>query len=126
MYAHYDSCARAHFFDALGDRLKTVNNWIVGGDLDNDKMNDGSKVNLRNILQEKDLFDIWSTVHSDVPGYTHFHKVSKQASRIDYVFISSNLLSSVFDMCTILHSLSGHHIVNLKLQDLHTRHGNGR
>ena len=58
--------------------------------------------------------------------YIHYHKATKQASRIDYIFMSSNLLGNVLDDSVNPHGFSDHSIVSLKLHDPNNLHGQGR
>ena len=129
VYAPNDSYARALFFDNLCDRIED-SNYIIGGDfncnLDNDIATDPSKIIMHNVLNEKYIIDVWRTVQPTEPGYTHFHKVTKKPSRIDFFFIPSNLISNVNDISVYKHGLSDHNILNIKINDPHTCHGNGR
>ena len=117
------------FFDDMSDWIISDSS-IIGGDLncniDNVKIKDGSKTILKNVINEKDLCDVWRTIHPDKAGYTHYHKASKQATRIDYLFLSSNLLSNVLDVRVNPHGNSDHSIVCMKLHDPGNVHGQGR
>ena len=129
VYAPNEAYARAHFFNDLEDLIDD-NDWVIGGDfncnIDNNRIKDVSKIILRNVLQEKDLFDVWNTVYPNDKGYTHFHKATKQPSRIDYLFISSSALNNVADVTVNNCGLSDHSIVCLKLNNPSICHGQGR
>ena len=130
IYAPNQIYDRTHFFDDLSNQITGFDNWIVGGDfncnLDNKQIKDVSKIVLNNVLQEKDLIDSWRTVHPDKEGYTHFHKGSKQANRIDYIFVSYNLINNVNDVSVTSCGLSDHQVICLKIDDIKTPHGQGR
>ena len=120
VYAPNNSYDRAYFFYDMSDWIISDSS-IIGGDfncnIDNVKIKDGSKTILKNVINEKDLCDVWRTIHPDKAGYTHYHKASKQATRIDYLFLSSNLLSNVLDVRVNPHGNSDHSIVCMKLHD---------
>lgn len=130
VYAPNEQYARSYFCDDVSDRITGDHNWIIGGDfncnIDNSTVKDVSKTILKNVTQETDLVDTWRTIHPGEIGSTHYHKATKQASRIDYLFISSNLLCSVIDISVIPYGISDHHIVNMKLHDPNTYHVQGR
>ena len=75
VYAPNEAYARAHFFNDLEDLIDD-NDWVIGGDfncnIDNNRIKDVSKIILRNVLQEKDLFDVWNTVYPNGKGYRTF------------------------------------------------------
>lgn len=130
VYAPNEISARSQFFDNLVDCIDNEHDWIVGGDfncnIDSEKTKDVSKIILRNVLNEKDLYDAWRVTFPEDPGYTHYHKATKQASRIDYLFFSPAILNNVTDVEVNPLGLSDHNIVFLKLEDSHTFHGQGR
>ena len=130
VYAPNQIYDRTHSFDDLSNQITGFDNWIVGGDfncnLDNKQIKDVSKIFLNNVLQEKDLIDSWRTVHPDKESYTHFHKGFKQANRIDYIFVSYNLINNVNDVSVTSCGLSDHQVICLKIDDIKTPHGQGR
>ena len=132
VYAPNEPRQKMYFLDELADRININDNdnWILGGDfnihLDNVNSNDGSRTILQNVINEKDLCDAWRTAHPESPGITHYHKATKTTSRIDHLFISSNLRNYMIEASVHVHGLSDHHVVNLKLNDVHIQHGSGR
>lgn len=128
VYAPNELYARAQFFDSLCDRID-LNRYIIGGDFNcniDKNTTDPSKIIMQNVLNEKDILDVWRTVHPDEPGYTHYHKVTKKPSRIDYILTSSNLINNVTDITVYTHGLSDHHVLNMKINNPQVCHGNGR
>ena len=121
---------RIYFFDGLTDRITGDKNWIIGGDfncnLDKSHIKDNSQIILRNVSQEKDLIDVWRTLFPDDPGYTHFHNPTKTPNRIDYFFVSTNMLNQIENISCKVYGLSDHHPITLKLSDGKPSHGYGR
>ena len=61
MYATNELYARAQFFDSLCDRID-LNSCIIGGDFYcniDKKTTDPSKIIMLNVLNEKDILDVW-------------------------------------------------------------------
>ncbi len=126
VYAPNQIHDRTYFFDNFCDQITGFENWIIGGDLncnlDNKKFKEASKIILTNVLNEKDLVDSWRSFHPDKEGFTHFHKGKSHSSRIDYIFVSSNLVNNVHDVSVSSWGFSDHQIVGLKLDDINTPH----
>ncbi len=120
---------RKQFFRDLDTFLYEGHNWIVNGDfncqLDIDH-SDKSISELNNLLLEKDMYDIWRTCYPDEPGYTFYHKVLKRSSRIDYSFITSNLLFSISEANVSSVGLSDHCALSFRLQKQEVAKGPGR
>ena len=131
VYAPNDIHNRVVFFDNLVDKIDDKNDWIVGGDfncdLDRVQIKDVSKTILQNVMNEKDLLDVWLTINSNIPGFTHYHKGTRQQSRIDYLMVSSNVIASISNVQVHSFGLSDHHILGMKLEvPLPNGYGKGR
>ena len=128
VYAPNDVNARINFFNDLCERID-IDNHIVGGDfnchLDNEGR-DGSKTILKNILNEKDLIDVWHSLHPIDKGYTHHHRGNHKLGRIDYLLASSNILNSIIDANVCPNGLSDHHTLSMKINNPEVAHGQGR
>ena len=130
VYALNDLRERTTFFNDLTDRIMGDESWIIGGDfncnLDKFRINDTSQIILRNVIQEKDLIDVWITLLPDDNGYTHFHKPTKTPNRIDYLFVSSNMFNRIKNISYKVSGLSDHQLLVIKLTDSEVSHGQGR
>ena len=99
VYAPNAVYPRVRFFNDLSKRINENDQWIIGGDfnfnIDNKHKKDTSKLIFSNLLQEKNLSDIWHKLYPNSPGYTHFHHGIKQPSRTDYIVMSSTLCDQI-------------------------------
>ncbi len=109
VYAPNDSYTRRDFFNTLkywiARHTDYENNLILGGDMNcalnnNDRLNnnrgntDVSRDALHNLIKSLKLSDSWY-VCNDTVQYTYFDPKYKSRSRIDYIFISEQIVHKV-------------------------------
>ena len=130
VYAPNQICERVTFFKCIDNMLTENDPIIMGGDfnchLDNITAKDSSRTNIINILKRHGLKDVWRTIHSNNPGYTFYRKGLSKPSRLDYFFISSDLLNVIEQINTNPTGLSDHEIIHIKLINHDNPKGPGR
>ena len=121
---------RIKFFHVLAKYLHEENNYIVNGDFNcqlDIKNNDRSVSKLNKLILNQELmYDVWRTIYPDEHGYTFYHKILKRSSRIDYSFISNNLLFMIPDASVSSVGLSDHHALSFHIQRQEVKRGPGR
>ena len=127
-------------FNTLNNILIDHNDdtFIIGGDFNTivnplrDKKNgninahkNGSK-RINEIINENDLIDIWRLKHPDSYKYTwHSNTNPPIFCRLDYFFISSNIVNNISD-CNISYGYkTDHSLVSMTLETSQTRRGPG-
>ena len=118
VYAPNNTKDRIDFFK----RVKTWTNQLtcnkenilIAGDfnciLDNSTNNSDKSCHvLKNVLNDLDLIDLWSTLKRE-PGYTWCDGTNTPKSRIDYIFISSSFSYIVSNI--MLRNIPGTHSIN--------------
>uniref|UniRef100_A0A803STM2 exodeoxyribonuclease III n=1 Tax=Anolis carolinensis TaxID=28377 RepID=A0A803STM2_ANOCA len=112
--------------------LGEIKNWqqhfvIVGGDFNMpmDRMKDKSNptvkdknnniTELNRIMNKWGLKDSWRLLKGDERKYTYYSAVHKTYTRIDYLFISKNMVDKLFNSEIGIIRISDHAIVNLEI-----------
>lgn len=121
VYAPNTEKARIEFFNRL--RSFTSTHTILGskvflcGDFNCsfEKKNDKSQKRLSEILHKLDLVDIWKHKYPDKNGFTWCDADNCPKNRIDYIFVSNEILDLTKNM--IIRRIPGTHNKNTRMSD---------
>ena len=130
VYAPNNLYLRRHFFQNIAKLITRDCKWIIGGDfncqLDSDNRQDGSVVELQNLIEQNDLLDTWRNIQTNNPGYTYYNKKLRKPTRIDYILSHDTFLNQVKDITVSTVGITDHRLINLRLDNSETIKGPGR
>ena len=113
VYAPNIEMDKIEFYQRLQNFIKSnsdnMHNLIVAGDFNaclrkTDRSTESRKMDkgdiaLENLLKHSLLKDTWQIGKSSSPGFTYYDKKSGSSSRIDYIFVSEELLYDLNHVC---------------------------
>ena len=130
IYAPNQMYNRKTFFQNLNKYLYEGENWLIAGDfnchLDYDNNIDKSVIELKNLITNHDIIDIYRNLYPDDLGYTFYHRGFKKSSRLDYMFISRSLYCLLSNASVSSIGLSDHFAVISRFEKRDINLGPGR
>ncbi len=134
IYAPNNEYERVRFVNNMTKWLDPELETIIAGDFnctlnsEMDRLNcvgsrDVGQIDIKNIIKEYDLEDIWRRRNPDKKAYSW--RRGKKASRIDYFLISNSLDNQIDNVKYKICPFSDHSMVNMKMRISETEHGKG-
>lgn len=113
------------------DNIIACGDWNIALDPEMDTVNylhdnnTNSRTNLKDMIQQLNMIDIWRASNPDKKDYTWRQPNSRKQGRLDYFLVSENLISSVRDSQINPGYRTDHCVISLKLKFNESTRGPG-